>query len=103
MRLWLPFLGEAGDEQYRQLYGLKTDAYILMTNHVHLLIDSARVPLCRIMQGLHWCTWDGVGESVRELGKRLHRDPTVISRLYSAYAAARDEKKEAALLHQLRQ
>jgi hypothetical protein len=26
-----------------------------------------------------------------------------ISRLYSAYAAARDEKKEAALLHQLRQ
>jgi hypothetical protein len=32
--------------------------------------------------------------SVKELGKRLHRDPSVISRLYSAYGAARDEKKE---------
>jgi hypothetical protein len=36
--------------------------------------------------------------SVKELGRRLHRDPSVISRLYSAYAAARDEKKDADLL-----
>lgn len=36
--------------------------------------------------------------SVKELGKRLHRDPSVISRLYSAYAASRDEKKEAVFL-----
>ena len=35
---------------------------------------------------------------VKELGKRLHRDPSVISRLYSAYAAARDEKTKKALL-----
>src|SRR5918992_1602616 len=27
--------------------------------------------------------------SVKELGKRLHRDPSVISRLYSAYPATR--------------
>ena len=40
--------------------------------------------------------------SVKEDGKRLHRDPSVISRLYSAYAAARDEKKEAVLLRQLK-
>ena len=40
--------------------------------------------------------------SVKELGKRLHRDPSVISRLYSAYAASRDEKKEAVLLRRLR-
>jgi REP element-mobilizing transposase RayT len=40
--------------------------------------------------------------SVKELGKRLHRDPSIISRLYSAYGAARDEKKEAVLLRQLR-
>jgi hypothetical protein len=32
----------------------------------------------------------------------LHRDPSVISRLYSASAAARDEKIEKALLQQLR-
>jgi chromosomal replication initiation ATPase DnaA len=40
--------------------------------------------------------------SVKELGRRLHRDPSIISRLYSAYAAARDEKGEAVLLQQLR-
>ena len=40
--------------------------------------------------------------SVKELGKRLNRDPSVISRLYSAYAAARDEKIEKALRQQLR-
>jgi hypothetical protein len=46
---------------------------------------------------------EGCRVSVKALGKGLHRDPSVISRLYSDYAAARDEKKEAALLHQLRQ
>jgi hypothetical protein len=40
--------------------------------------------------------------SVRELAKRLHRDPSVISRLCSAYAAARDHKLEKTLLQQLR-
>jgi chromosomal replication initiation ATPase DnaA len=40
--------------------------------------------------------------SVKELGKRLHRDPSVISRLYSMYAADRDEKREAVLLRQLK-
>ena len=40
--------------------------------------------------------------SVKGLGKRLNRDPSVISRLYSAYAAARDKKRETALLQQLR-
>ena len=40
--------------------------------------------------------------SVKELGKQLHRDPSVISRLYSAYAAARDGKVEESLLRQLK-
>jgi hypothetical protein len=47
--------------------------------------------------GREWCRL-----SVKELEKRLHRDPSVISRLYSAYAAARNKKTEAALLRQLR-
>ena len=38
---------------------------------------------------------------VKELGKRLHRDPSVISRLYSAYAAARDQKLERSLLQKI--
>jgi hypothetical protein len=44
----------------------------------------------------------GVGQLFKELGRRLHRDPSIISRRYSAYAAARDEKKDAVLLQQLR-
>ena len=75
-----------------------------MTNHVHLLIDTARVSLSRIMQVYIGVLGPGrVQAQCKALGKGLHRDPTVISRLYSAYAAARDEKKETALLHQLRQ
>jgi len=41
--------------------------------------------------------------SVKELGKRLHRDPSIISRLYAAYAASRDAKAESRLAGQLRQ
>jgi REP-associated tyrosine transposase len=41
--------------------------------------------------------------SVKEIGRRLHRDPSVISRLYAAYAADRDHEKEARLTQQLRQ
>jgi hypothetical protein len=40
--------------------------------------------------------------SVKELGIRLRRDPSVISRLYAAYAAARDLKTEKGLLQQLK-
>ena len=39
--------------------------------------------------------------SVKEIGRRLHRDPSIISRLYSAYAADRDPKKEMLLAQQL--
>jgi hypothetical protein len=35
---------------------------------------------------------------VKELSKRLQRDPSVISRLYAAYAAARNDKIEKSLL-----
>jgi len=41
-------------------------------------------------------------ESVKEIGRRLHRDPSIISRLYSAYAADRDQKKETLLAEYLR-
>jgi chromosomal replication initiation ATPase DnaA len=35
--------------------------------------------------------------TTHELGKRLRRDPSMISRLYAAYAAQRDDKTEAQL------
>jgi len=39
--------------------------------------------------------------SVKEIGRRLHRDPSIISRLYAAYAADRDPNKERLLAKQL--
>jgi chromosomal replication initiation ATPase DnaA len=40
--------------------------------------------------------------SVNELGRRLHRDPSIISRLYSTYVVDRDQLKERLLAQQLR-
>src|SRR5919109_5372563 len=39
-------------EQYRQRYGFKMYAYVLMSNHVHMLLETGNVPLSKIMQGL---------------------------------------------------
>jgi putative transposase len=39
-------------DQYRERYNFKIYARVLMSNHVHLLIETDRVPLYRIMQGL---------------------------------------------------
>ncbi len=44
--------------------------------------------------------WGGL--STRELGRRLHRDPSIISRLYALYAATRDQKAESKLAQTLR-
>ena len=41
--------------------------------------------------------------TVKLLGRRLHRDPLIISRLYMTYAANRDRSKETFLAKQLRQ
>lgn len=40
-------------------------------------------------------TWGRL--TTQELGKRLHRDPSMISRLYAAYARQRDLRREAQL------
>ena len=39
-------------ERYRQRYGFKVYAYVLMSNHVHLLLVTGEVPLSRIIQRL---------------------------------------------------
>lgn len=41
-------------EHYRQRYGFTLYAYVLMTNHVHLLLETAKVPLSKIMQGVQF-------------------------------------------------
>jgi REP element-mobilizing transposase RayT len=45
-------------EEYRQRYGFRVYAYVLMSNHVHLLIQTEAVALSRIMQGLQLNTRD---------------------------------------------
>ena len=39
-------------EHYRQRYGFRLYAYVLMSNHVHLLLETKGVALSKIMQGI---------------------------------------------------
>lgn len=39
-------------EHYRQRFGFTVYAYVLMSNHVHLLVETAKAGLSKIMQGL---------------------------------------------------
>jgi REP element-mobilizing transposase RayT len=41
-------------EHYRRRYEFIVYAYVLMSNHVHLLVETGRVPLSKIMQGIQF-------------------------------------------------
>jgi putative transposase len=41
-------------ERYRDLHGFGLYAYVLMSNHVHLLIETNRTPLSKIMQAIQF-------------------------------------------------
>jgi putative transposase len=41
-------------EHYRKRYGFVLYAYVLMSNHTHLLLETGRVPLSKIMQGIQF-------------------------------------------------
>lgn len=55
----------AGLVTYRKKYDLRFYAYCLMPNHVHLLLETAEVPLARFMQG--------VQQSYAQYFNRVHR------------------------------
>lgn len=38
---------------YKQRYHFRIHAYVLMINHVHLLIETQEVPLSKILQGIN--------------------------------------------------
>lgn len=40
-------------EDYKARYDFKLYAYVLMTNHVHLLIETREIPLSKILQGVN--------------------------------------------------
>jgi REP element-mobilizing transposase RayT len=48
----LSYLGRL--EHYRKRYGFTLYAYVLMSNHVHLLLETGRVSLSKIMQGIQF-------------------------------------------------
>ena len=52
-------------EYYRERYGFTLCAYVLMPNHVHLLLETGKVSLAKIMQGLQ--------SSYTQLYNRRHR------------------------------
>jgi REP element-mobilizing transposase RayT len=39
-------------KEYKEMYDFTLYAYVLMDNHIHLLIETAEVPLSKIMQGI---------------------------------------------------
>jgi len=41
-------------EHYRQRYRFTIYAYVLMSNHVHLLLETAKTPLSKILQGIQF-------------------------------------------------
>ena len=47
--------------------------------------------------------WSGKKAKAKELGKELHRDPSIVSRLYASYAESRDQQVEDRLLREVSQ
>jgi putative transposase len=41
-------------EHYRQRYWFKIHAYVLMSNHAHLLLETSKTPLSKILQGIQF-------------------------------------------------
>jgi len=50
---FLKYLKILGD--YKERYGFSLYAYVLMQNHVHLLMQMGEIPLSKILQGINQC------------------------------------------------
>jgi len=55
-------------EHYRQRYGFRLYAYVLMSNHVHLLIETKCVGLSKIMQGIQFSYTQRYNRRHRKVG-----------------------------------
>jgi REP element-mobilizing transposase RayT len=55
-------------EHYRQRYGFRLYAYVLMANHVHLLMETKSVPLSKIMQGIQFSYTQSYNRRHRKVG-----------------------------------
>ena len=41
-------------EHYRERYRFIVYAYVLMSNHVHLLLETGKIPLSKVLQGIQF-------------------------------------------------
>jgi REP-associated tyrosine transposase len=55
-------------EHYRQRYGFRLYAYVLMSNHIHLLVETKSVPLSKIMQGIQFSYTQRYNRRHRKVG-----------------------------------
>lgn len=55
-------------EHYRQRYGFHLYAYVLMSNHVHLLLQTSKVSLSKIMQGIQFSYTQAYNRRHRKVG-----------------------------------
>src|SRR3990172_6318053 len=70
-------------EHYRMRYGCTLYAYVLMPNHVHLLVETGPTPLSKIMQGLQ-VTY------TRYFNQRYHKVGHLFQGRYTAILCDRD-------------
>lgn len=59
-------------EHYRQRYGFLLYAFCLMSNHVHLLLETKSVPLSKIMQGIQFSYTQRYNRRHRKVGHLFH-------------------------------
>jgi len=55
-------------EHYRQRYGFRLYAYVLMANHVHLLVETKSVGLSKIMHGIQGSYTQSYNRRHRKIG-----------------------------------
>ena len=55
-------------EHYRQRYRFKIYAYVLMSNHVHLLLQTGKTPLSKILQGIQFTYTQHYNRRYRTVG-----------------------------------
>ncbi len=70
-------------EQYRKRYGFTVYAYVLMSNHVHLLLETGKTPLSKIMQGVQFTY-------TRYFNRRYHKTGHLFQGRYKAILCDRD-------------
>ena len=92
------FRGEAYYQKFEDLlailperFGVRLHAYVLMSNHYHLQIETPRLNLSEAIRWLN----SGGGMSLREIGEVRTRDTRCLQRFLCCARRARDSRRHA--------